>query len=95
MTFKIWRKVKKIFRKEGIRHLPVTDGGKLIGIISKNDINRLSFGAMFDNQGDADEAVLEMLTIDQVMTANPKVVNSETSVKEVKDYLKEKGVVVR
>ena len=77
------RDVKKIFRKEGIRHLPVTDGGKLIGIISKNDINRLSFGAMFDNQGDADEAVLEMLTIDQVMTANPKVVNSETSVKEV------------
>lgn len=77
------RDAKQIFRKEGIRHLPVTDGGKLCGIISKNDINRLSFGALFDNQGDADEAVLEMLSLDQVMTANPKVVSTETSVKEV------------
>ncbi len=74
---------KRIFRNEGIRHLPVTDGGKLCGMISKNDINRLSFGALFDNQGDADEAVLEMLTIDQVMTAHPRVVDTQTSVKEV------------
>lgn len=77
------RDAKKIFHKAGIRHLPVTEGGKLCGIISKNDINRLSFGALFDNQGDADEAVLEMLSIDQVMTAHPKVVNTETSIKEV------------
>jgi CBS domain-containing protein len=77
------RDAKMIFRKEGIRHLPVTDGGKLCGILSKNDINRLSFGALFDNQGDADEAVLEMLTLDQIMTAHPRVVTPETSIKEV------------
>ena len=75
--------VKRLFRNEGIRHLPVMDGGKLCGIISKNDINRLSFGALFDNQGDADEAVMEMLSIDQVMTSHPRVVTTETSVKEV------------
>lgn len=77
------RDAKMIFRKEGIRHLPVTDQGKLCGIISKNDINRLSFGALFDDQGDADEAVLEMLTLDQIMTAHPRVVSPETSIKEV------------
>lgn len=77
------RDVKEIFRKENIRHVPVMDGDKIVGIISKNDINRLSFGAMFENQDNADEAVLDMLSIDQVMTANPKVVTPTTIIKEV------------
>jgi CBS domain-containing protein len=74
---------KNIFNKEGIRHLPVTDHGKLCGIISKNDINRLSFGTLFEGQGDADEAVFDMLSVEQVMTANPRVIDTETSIKEV------------
>jgi len=77
------RDVKEIFRKENIRHVPVMDGDKIIGIISKNDLNRLSFGAMFENQDNADEAVLDMLSIDQVMTAKPKVVTPNTNIKEV------------
>lgn len=79
--------VKDIFRREHIRHLPVTAGDKLIGMISKNDIMRLSFGSIFDNQGDADEAIFDMLTIDQVMTHNPKSVTSDTPIKEVAEIL--------
>ena len=77
------RDVKEVFRKEKIRHLPVMEGDKLVGIVSKNDINRLSFGALFDNQGDADEAVLDMLSIDQVMANNPRSVTPDTTIKEV------------
>ncbi len=77
------RDVKEIFRKEKIRHIPVMNGDELIGIISKNDINRLSFGAMFDNQDNADEAVLDMLSIEQVMTSNPRSVEPTTFVKDV------------
>ncbi|MCS6933647.1 MAG: CBS domain-containing protein [Chitinophagales bacterium] len=77
------RDVKDIFRRERVRHIPVTSHGKLVGIISKNDINRLSFGALFENQADADEAVLDMLTIDQVMTHRPTVVSPDTLIREV------------
>jgi CBS domain-containing protein len=77
------RDVKGLFNKEKIRHIPVTAHGKLVGIISKNDINRLSFGALFDNQDSADEAVLDMLSIDQVMTYNPTVIGPETVIKDV------------
>jgi CBS domain-containing protein len=77
------RDVKDIFRREKIRHVPVMEGEKLVGIISKNDINRLSFGAIFENQDNADEAVLDMLSIDQVMTSNPKVVEPDTMIKDV------------
>lgn len=77
------RDVKEIFRKEKIRHVPVTEGDHLVGILSSNDLNRLSFGTMFDNQEQADEAVLDMLSIDQIMTSNPKVISSDTLIKDV------------
>lgn len=85
------RDVKNIFHKEGIRHLPVNDGKKIIGIISKNDLMRLSFGSMFDNQENADEAVLDMLSIDQVMTHNPTTVDSSTEIRDVAQILIEGG----
>ena len=66
-----------------IRHIPVMNGKDVVGIISKTDINRLTFGALFENQEGADEAVLEMLSISQVMTSKPRTVSSETLVKEV------------
>ncbi len=76
------RKVKSIFAKGNIRHLPVMDGDKLVGMVSKNDIMRLSFGSMFDNQGDADEAVLDMLKIDQVMTHDVKSIDLDATVRD-------------
>lgn len=85
------RDVKGHFNKEKIRHLPVTNGEKVVGIISKNDIMRLSFGSMFDNQENADEAVLDMLSIEQVMTQNPTSVQSDTPIKEAAEILVKQG----
>lgn len=85
------RDVKNIFHKENIRHLPVNDGQKIIGIISKNDLMRLSFGSMFDNQENADEAVLDMLSIDQVMTHNPQTADSSTEIREIAQMLIDGG----
>src|SRR6056297_101503 len=85
------REVKDIFNKENIRHLPVNDGNKIIGIISKNDLMRLSFGSMFDNQENADEAVLDMLSIDQVMTHNPTTADSSTEIREIAQMLIDGG----
>jgi CBS domain-containing protein len=81
------RDIKEVFRKEKIRHVPVMEGDQLVGMISKNDINRLSFGTLFENQDNADEAVLDMLTIDQVMTAKPTFVTPDTLIKEVAEIL--------
>lgn len=75
--------VMEIFRKHKIRHLPVLSGKKIAGIISRTDINRLTFGALFDNQEGADEAVLEILSIPQVMTNKLKMVNPNDSIRDV------------
>jgi CBS domain-containing protein len=80
----------KLIRKHKIRHLPVVDGNSIAGIISSTDLNRLTFGGIFDNQDGTDEAILEMLSIPQVMTHKPRTVDVNQSIEEVaKIFVKE------
>jgi len=77
-------------KSNSIRHIPVVNGKEVIGIISRTDINRLTFGALFDSQDGADEAILDMLTISQIMTSKPKTVSSETVIKDLAEiFVKE------
>ncbi len=77
------RHVNSLLKEHNIRHLPIVSGKKLVGIISKTDILRLSFGDMFEGQKDADEAVFDMLKLDQVMISRPIVVAADQSIREV------------
>ena len=61
-----------------------------MGIISRTDINRLTFGALFEGQEGADEAILDMLTISQVMTSKPKTVSSDSIIRDLAEiFVKE------
>jgi CBS domain-containing protein len=75
--------VVDIFRKHKIRHLPVIKGKSIVGIISSTDIDRLTFGALFEREDTTDQALLEMLTIPHVMTSKLITVSPDTSIKEV------------
>ncbi len=77
------RKVIEKLKSNSIRHIPVVNGKEVVGIISRTDINRLTFGALFDGQEGVDEAILDMLTIPQVMTSKPKTLSSETIIKDL------------
>lgn len=46
-------------------------------------MNRLTFGGLFENQKEADEAVLDMLSVPQVMTSKPRTVSTDDSIKDV------------
>jgi CBS domain-containing protein len=37
-----------IVKKHHIRHLPVVENGNIVGIISSSDLNRQSFGGLFE-----------------------------------------------
>lgn len=75
--------VVEIMASKKIRHLPVAKGNQLIGIVSRTDINRLTFGALMENQSSADEAILEMLSLEQVMSGNLRVVKDTDTIKTV------------
>jgi acetoin utilization protein AcuB len=63
-----------LMREHDIRHLPVTDGGKLVGIVSRGDLHLL------ETIGDF---ALDGVTVDEAMTPRPSVVTSDTPLDEV------------
>lgn len=84
------KKVVEKLKAHTIRHIPIVKGKEVVGIISRTDINRLTFGALFEGQENADEAILEMLTISQVMTSKPKTVSSDTIIRDLAEiFVKE------
>jgi CBS domain-containing protein len=83
------RKVKELMKKNHIRHVPVVSGEELMGIISQTDLMRLSFGNLFDGQEQADEAIFDMLKLDQVMVKHPKTIAADDTIKDVAEYLTE------
>ncbi|MBL0736183.1 CBS domain-containing protein [Flavobacterium sp. GN10] len=84
------KNVVEKLKSNSIRHLPVVNGKDVVGIISRTDINRLTFGALFDGQDGADEAILEMLTIPQIMTSKPKTVSSDLIIRDLAEiFVKE------
>ncbi len=75
-------KAQTMMTEYHIRHLPVTSGGELVGIISLTDLQRLSFAGSFGaKENDADLAVYDMLTVNQVMRGNPHFVSSNCTLR--------------
>ncbi|PIF69727.1 CBS domain-containing protein [Flavobacterium sp. 2] len=77
------RKVVEKLKSNSIRHIPVVNGKEVVGIISRTDVNRLTFGALFDGQEGVDEAILDMLSISQVMTSKPRTLPSDAIIKDL------------
>ena len=76
------------FRKHKIRHLPVVANDHLIGILSQTDILRISFGNAFGDENEkSDEAIFDMLSINQVMKHSPVTVSSGDDVKVAAEIL--------
>lgn len=79
---------KKLFDKHKIRHAPVVQQGKMVGIVSLTDIQRLSFGDTYgDMEDDIDRALADMLTVGQVMNYKPVTVSPDDSIKLVAELL--------
>lgn len=77
------KEANELFNKYRIRHIPVVSGDKLIGILSQTDILRISFGNTFgDDQGGSDEAIFDMLSINQVMKHSPETLSPEDTIKD-------------
>ena len=81
---------KNLLSSGKLNHLPVVDGEKLVGIISSNDLVKLSL--MYDSD---DESLSDFLdrqyTIDSVMQKHPISVGVEATVREAARLLSAGG----
>ncbi|SDS66525.1 CBS domain-containing protein [Formosa sp. Hel1_31_208] len=80
-----------LFKKNKIRHIPVVDGNKILGMLSYTDLLRISFADAVDElDEEVDTIVYNMFTIEQVMAKNLISVDSDTTIKEVAEILSKK-----
>ncbi|MFT2097557.1 CBS domain-containing protein [Marinomonas sp. 2405UD66-6] len=81
--------IKKIMETHEFHHLPVTDNGKLVGIISDRDLLRLI--SPFINKVSEQPRDTDTLNraAHQVMTRQPIAVKAETSIEEILTWFKQ------
>jgi CBS domain-containing protein len=81
---------EKRLKTNHIRHIPVVNGEKLIGLISLSDLKRISFIDAYNQEGTVDTAIYNMLSIEDIMIKNPLTVSPDTTILEVSKLLASK-----
>lgn len=74
------RDVVKIFADQKIRHVPVVSGADLVGMVSKNDIERISF-VTGDQNTKANTEIYDSLSLEQVMTTKLDTVEAKDEIR--------------
>lgn len=73
------KEVGEVIKNEQIRHVPVVSGDKIIGMLSKTDLQKISFVNTVDGD-DLSVAMYDNLTIDQVMTKEVITVQKDDTI---------------
>jgi acetoin utilization protein AcuB len=76
----------EIVRLRGVRRLPVTVGGMLVGLVTEGDLKRAEPSTLTDSEEDFNR-VMEQTPISRIMIQNPQTTTADTSLLEAADIL--------
>lgn len=81
-------KAEELFKKYKIRHLPVVNGNKIMGILSYTDLLRISLADGVDENDEViDMTVYNMYTLEQVMAKNLITIQADANIKDAAEIL--------
>jgi acetoin utilization protein AcuB len=66
--------VKEIMDLGSVRHIPVVDGGVLVGVVSQRDLLRASLSNVMGISADEQKIFLEGVRISEVMSSPPRTI---------------------
>jgi len=78
---------EKLFETKHIRHIPIVNGKKVVGMLSHTDLMRISFSDLDEEENEINSVVYDLFTIEQVMAKSVISVTSETTIKEAAEIL--------
>ena len=77
-------------KKNHIRHLPILNEGKMTGILSLTDLQRVSFAnTLSETDENMGSMIYDMFTIEQIMTHHPVFVDVNDGIIKVLHILSE------
>jgi len=83
--------VMEFFEKSGVRHLPVTDGGKVIGIISARDVMKDLYQQLSKGEAVTLKQMDETFKVKDIMTPVPKTIPPDTEIEDAMAILMNAG----
>lgn len=85
-------KAETLFKKHKIHHIPVVENKHIVGMLSWNDLLRVSFADAVDTEGQLlDNEVYNLFDVEKIMTSRVTNISPETSIKKAaKLFVKEK-----
>jgi CBS domain-containing protein len=76
----------EIVRLRGVRRLPVTAGGMLVGLVTEGDLKRAEPSTLTDSEADFNR-VMEETPVTRIMIQNPVTTTAETPLLEAAEIL--------
>jgi len=76
-----------LFNRHHIRHIPVVENGRLVGMISHTDLLRISYADLDERDELVVPVIYEMFTIPDIMTRVPVFVEADSTIKETAEIL--------
>jgi CBS domain-containing membrane protein len=80
------RDVDHLLNEHSIRHIPVVSGDVLVGMISRTDLERISFVTGVEGNRLKTE-VYDQFTVEQVMTKNVQTLDKDDTIKDAAEML--------
>lgn len=77
----------KLFSRHHVRHIPVVENERLVGMVSHTDLLRISFSGLDESDDSIVPVIYEMYSVPEIMTRVPVFVESNTTIKEVAEIL--------
>lgn len=84
--------VEDIMTLGRVRHMPVVQGGRLVGVVSERDLLRASLSNLTGFDSEERRAFLNGVEIARVMSAPPIVIDADASVEEAARMMAERRI---
>jgi len=84
--------VEDIMTLGRVRHMPVVQSGRLVGVVSERDLLRASLSVLSEHRDDERRAFLHVVEISRVMSKPPVVIDPEATIRDAALLMADKKI---